>query len=459
MAIRQTSSSSGTVPLSQILLDPLNPRLPEVPESQAETIAALARAQGKQLVAMADHIIQHGMNPTDLPLVLAAADEPCSYYVLDGNRRILALKALETPELVEHVLEPSEYKRLQKLSAWYAEAPIEEIRCVIASTREAADPWIQLRHRYGDEGAGPVSWTAQMGARYDERQGKQSLALQVLDFLSREQAPLSTSTRESIRDGKYPVTTLDRLLRTPAVRGKLGLEMSDSVLRTSYPSEGLVPALTRVVDDIGTGSVTVTGLKLLRQRTDYIDRLGEKVLPDANTRGTLSRPLGQEGTPEADPGGKRQRKKRVPCPRPRTALIPSSCVLSIGHHRIEAIYLELKKISADTCPNATAILFRVFLELSLDHFLEKDAGWSEREMDRARLQAKMTRAADYLENNGLMTKPELVSLRNAAVAGHLLSANFRTLHNAVHNRHFSPIASDLRTLWNDLQLFFERIWS
>lgn len=57
-----------------------------------------------------------------------------------------------------------------------------------------------------------------------------------------------------------------------------------------------------------------------------------------------------------------------------------------------------------------------------------------------------------------MTQQQLLPIRNAAGGETLLAASVRTLHGYIHNKHFSPVPSELRTAWDNLQPFIENLW-
>lgn len=76
-------------------------------------------------------------------------------------------------------------------------------------------------------------------------------------------------------------------------------------------------------------------------------------------------------------------------------------------------------------------MFRVFLELSLDCFIEQSK---------------------------FLTTDELDPVRKAAAGQTLLVAAIRTMNGYVHSRHYSPVGSELRVAWDDLQLFIEQLW-
>ncbi len=104
-----------TILISQLLLDTHNPRLPEIQENQHDTIRSMANTQGERIVALAEHLVDYGPNPASIPIVMPA-NEDGFYFVLDGNRRVTALKLLESPSLVEGIFEGKKLQKLKHLS-------------------------------------------------------------------------------------------------------------------------------------------------------------------------------------------------------------------------------------------------------------------------------------------------------------------------------------------------------
>jgi hypothetical protein len=148
-----------SVPVSDLLLDVGNARLGEEQPSQQAVYLTLAQQQGRRLVALAKDIVENGLDPTTLPAVVATGDRRRRYVVVEGNRRILALKALETPSIVSGALSPTEQRFLGVLSGRYLDDPIDEVSCVLFESQDGADHWIALRHTGANEGAGLSSGT------------------------------------------------------------------------------------------------------------------------------------------------------------------------------------------------------------------------------------------------------------------------------------------------------------
>lgn len=85
---------------ANLLIDEENPRISQPNAGQHKAMQALARHQGQKLLKLATDIVHYGLNPSELPIVMPFKDELERYVVLEGNRRLAALKALENPELI-----------------------------------------------------------------------------------------------------------------------------------------------------------------------------------------------------------------------------------------------------------------------------------------------------------------------------------------------------------------------
>src|SRR5207253_2671095 len=110
------------------------------------------------------------LSPMERLLVMPSAEDRTRFVVLEGNRRVTALKILAEPTLAEAVLTPVEQANVKKWSKKFHDgSPAEEVSCAVFATREEANPWIERRHRGEQGGVGIVSWGATESARFDAR--------------------------------------------------------------------------------------------------------------------------------------------------------------------------------------------------------------------------------------------------------------------------------------------------
>ena len=134
------------IPIVDLLIDTLNPRLEDEPSSQRKAVQAVAALQKEKLATLAEDIVEHGVNPSDSPIVIPAPKQPGRYIVLEGNRRLSALKALENPDLIVGAVEEKLVRRFRKLNERYQKNAIVNTDCVVFKGRTEADHWIELRH-------------------------------------------------------------------------------------------------------------------------------------------------------------------------------------------------------------------------------------------------------------------------------------------------------------------------
>ena len=86
--------------IDQLLLDSENPRIGAA-SSQREALQKLLDDQEDKLYALAESIVDEGLNPMDRLLIMKSEDAAGKYTVLEGNRRAVALKILKNPASLE----------------------------------------------------------------------------------------------------------------------------------------------------------------------------------------------------------------------------------------------------------------------------------------------------------------------------------------------------------------------
>ena len=439
---------AADIELARLRLDLKNPRLATEPDSQRDAFRELAEAQGPKLLALCRHIARHGLNPGQPFLVIP--DDDSQFIVLDANRRLTALRALEQPDLISDRLGGSERRQLRQVATTYT--PAEDVRCVVFAKRDDADIWIELQHEGESEGAGLVGWSAQQKARHRARRGTNPPHLQILDFV-RAGGALSPETVRRCDAGTFPVSTLDRALTTPRVRERLGIDVVARQVVTNYPKAEVLKSLSKLIDEIGTGAVKVGRLMSVGNRIAYINSYKDDNLPDPSTRLESAEALSDAPDRAARHAGKQKERQRSNA---RTHLIPGDCSITITPARLNDIYLELKrKLRVDEVPNAAGVLLRVFLELSVDEYIDAHTVSLPKNPDLAK---KVSVVADHLEASGVMSDKDLMPVREAVKTEDRL--NLATNLNAlIHNRHMTVSGNDLKALWDRLQLFLVSLWA
>jgi hypothetical protein len=437
-----------TQPLApaDLLIDEENPRISQPNSGQHKALRALAEHLGSKLQALAVDIVENGLDPSSLPIVMRVVGTPVRYVVLEGNRRLAALRALENPESLVDAIGTHPLKELRRLSRQYHHNPIETVDCVIVDSREDARHWIELRHTGENAGAGIVRWGSDESARFRARTGPPELHSQALDLLQRR-GDLSPELRR-----KLPATSFKRLMETPAVRAKLGVELQRGVLHLLADENRIAKALMYVVDDLASGKTKVGQIytKTLRQR--YANDLPADVVVTPNVKSGQGTPAsGSTATATSSKPAKTGRKGKK-----RDRLITRDCILSIPEGRINEVEIELRKLSLEDHTNAISVLFRVFLELSVDNYIER---YSLGIVEEAALQKKLAGVASDLVAKKKLTEKQRTPVSRACQRDSFLAPSISLMHQYVHNPHVFPAPGDLRANWDSLQPFIAAMWT
>ena len=278
-------------PLSDLLLDPENPRLPEQASqvtNQVSIIEAMVKAQGKKLTALATSIVSNGYNPSELPIVVPVVGTK-QFTVMEGNRRVTALKLLSTPSLLPNSTSRAVARAIRELSKKYLTTPVNSLACAVYETREEAYPWVELRHNGERGGAGIVPWgSRERDAFAARRSGKKSPQLQVLDLVI-QAGRLSPEAVEKLPD--IAITNLGRLIGTAHVKTKLGIAVEkDGTVTTKFNEEEVINGLTRLVNDVIL-NLSVNDIRSVEDRRAYIDKFDDEDLPDKTNGGVIARPI------------------------------------------------------------------------------------------------------------------------------------------------------------------------
>ena len=152
--------------------------------------------------------------------------------------------------------------------------------------------------------------------------------------------------------------------------------------------------------------------------------------------------------------GQSKKATNIPLSTNRKTLIPTSCIIKIKIQRVNKIYRELKSINVDEYENAVSVLFRVFIELSVDSFLEsKSLDCTSND----KLALKVGKVVEYLTNNTNITSQQLSPV-NTSLSNKNSYLSMVTFNQYVHNKHAIPSPKELKISWDGLEPFLVKLW-
>lgn len=196
-----------TIRVTDIQLDQDNPRFPPV-DTQRAAIDAMLADQGEKIATLALDIYQNGLNPSSRLIVFKAG---ARYVDGDGNRRLTALKLLETPSLAGAF--PKIKRRIDAILKRPGEV-LTEVLCVVFRDRDSARHWISINHAGEQDGRGHIDWNPEQKDRFER---KPSIGLEAIDLLMHK-GLISSNEKEQVNK-----STLDRLLSYKGVKSDLSI--------------------------------------------------------------------------------------------------------------------------------------------------------------------------------------------------------------------------------------------
>lgn len=425
--------------------DSNNPRVPEDGLGQREVLLAIAKTADGEIAALARDIVQYqSLDPSSLPIVIDAK-EPGRYTVLEGNRRLTALRALENPSMFEGAFSASVLDEIRKISTVYRSSPIHTINCCLMPNRASADHWLDLRHTGKNRGAGLVGWGPHEKARFTARtKQKTETHTRLLDFLE-EGGHLKKTERQRV-----PVAAFARLVRTRSVREKLGFSTDKGGPLKFNNEKSAVSGLLHIAHDLASGKVKTGHIYDLEQRNQYAAQLPISGSPAKG--GSVTPSSSQPSTGAKSPFRLTERE--------RDKLIPQDWRANILDSRMKKIAQELRTLSLTDYPNSVAVLFRVFIEMSADHFLLTKMNRKDAEIRALgySLKRKLTDITDHLVTSGTITKSDAAPVRSACQNDSFLAQTIVSMNEYVHNFKMNPTPTNLLTAWKSFDNFITVLW-
>lgn len=271
---------------------------------------------------------------------------------------------------------------------------------------------------------------------------------------------------ESMKDqvlGKNYVTNFIRVVASGPAKEKYGLSINDNgeldIKNPDFKEELKVIAHNVLNgEDFNGNLINSRSLNKVREIKNYIHSIGKndvKKVDEAIKTNTTENIFGDENITIGTGSKKKILKKSTN----RSYLIPQTCRLTIVENKINNIYRELRgdlllDDSNKAVPNAVGVLFRVFLEISIDYFLEKEGSVLPKE---TRLAGKITKCTEFLEIKGIANSKQLVNIRKVATDPKSI-LGIQNFHDYVHSYKTSPSPNDLKSKWDNLEEFFQILW-
>ena len=417
------------IEINKLLINEQNPRFHSVKNQKlAITTMLKLNKMDSKIKKLAEDIVTNGLNPAKPFLVLKKKNGE-KYIVLEGNRRLISILLINNPNIVS--LDEEVKKFFRKLQIQYESRPIKKINCVIFSKQEIdeANHWIELEHTGENKGVGQVPWNSEQVARFQSQNSKSNrMHFKVIDFMKKNNIFLK----------KNQSTNIERIINTKYAKEKIGIKFENGKLSLIKDKSVVINNLKKIAEKINQTDFSVKDIYDAEGRLKWIDNLLKEKSPPKKIVTRRN--------------GKSLREREIPTN--RSTLIPESITFRISQERINKIYKELKTLKVDKYRNAVAVLFRVFLELSVKQYI------IDKELKNKKLLYKnIKEVVNYMEQNQILKEDELSYIQKATLSDsthNIFSTN--TLNDYVHNVDHTPASEDLKIIWSNVQKFMLKLW-
>lgn len=442
-----------------IRLDKQNPRLPEdmLNESQRSIIHYMI--EEFKILEIAKSIAKNGFFINELPIV---AKEGKYFVVVEGNRRITALKLLRNPDLAPPRKKHT-YARLAEdvdVNQW------EKLSMYIAPSRDDVAPILIARH--GSEMTSP--WQRIMKMRflagdvlrkvsYEEIADRYSVPLAevrtaAVTMLVREmvrEANIDDDLKDSYLSEKFQTSTLTRFMETSTFLKKTGLQVNGAALQYEIPEDEFLQIILRMFKDIA--EEIITARNDAEERSEYLSDIFEEI-----TSGKREKNAFEAESSEPEP---EKQEPRKPKPRKRVEkLVPDTLEFNTGSLKLNELINEGQKMSVGVYPHAGGLLIRTILDLAVQRLYDLNGALGETEDPKTGLTLGLTkrinnlhgRHGDWFESAAIRKKFQRFVANDSPSFVHI-----ETLNDYVHGDYGRPTTDALRNFWAQIEPLIEMI--
>lgn len=355
---------TDTVKVVNVELDPKNVRLDINGPSQDAIIQDLFK--NENAIQIVDSIAQNGFFNQELPII---TKEDGKWVVLEGNRRLSALKAILNPKLV-----PQREEKLKSLIAEMGDTSgLAEIEVKIAPNRESASKVIASIHTLKTRrGWSPLRqahfYYAQIaeGGKTIEQLQEEYKNVDIPTFVKRWEIHNAAKSvdygddelQRKVSSKKFPISTMERLYDNPEFM-KLAKMSFDEYGQLTFTAsdEEREKVFKKVVNDIYDKKID-TRILNKKNSSSYKQYMNEIKELDIKGGSTTKKASSLEDQP-------------VPkVTQTNHGIVPKDVTCSINYPAVKRVLEELQTLNYRKYPNATHDLLRSFLECSLKAYLD-----------------------------------------------------------------------------------------
>lgn len=475
--------------VNDLVLDPRNVRL-DIPDGVPESDIVQDLFTNEKALHLVESIAKVGLLTHEVPIVV---ERDGQLIVVEGNRRVAALKAIQNPYLA-----PDHQARISKFAQLVpSRETVRHITVKKAPSQDDADQLVAALHT----GNQRVAWTPARQAAFFQAQldaGKspdhliaQYPTVDVRKFITRSRILElfrnvtydDPSLGDYVRKRRFPVSTLARLYENDKFLNLVGIQVNNGTGEASLLSSAASFKLvaTKIVSDIRDGKINTRSLnKTSSDRyIEYLDELG-KLLNEKHPEGkthidrqpsdaSASQSKSYQEAVESRPGergssgeGRENRSNEQfdtgrdtakPFPKKRNYLNTDNLAVPPEFPAsIHEIVKELSAINIQRFPNATLDLLRTFLEKTIKAYAEtlgEDIRKGSNEKGFVFLSNCLVWLEEHFRTTGMTALIQPVQKVRGGRYGFIGSKEHMDATN--HNHHIFATPDDVRESWATIE--------
>ena len=436
--------------IADLFLDPENIRLDvEVQSSQEALINDLFANENAMQVL--ESIATNGFFPDEVPVVVK---EDGKFIVIDGNRRIAAIKALTRPEII-----PSKETSIKTIVKT-AITPIKEVEVVVAPDRNSVMHFLASKHTQNTKRAWrPLRQAYFYKAELERGKTVQDLRndyptvdigkflrmINVHKIAKSVKYDTEQIAKKVHNERTFPVSTLERLYADKHVRDFLGFDFDgDGDVQIKIGKNEFEKGFKRVVQDVVEKVVDSRALNNEKNRKEYLANFSASDTPNKTKSNKV---LTSKDFTETLPVLTKK----------RTKLAPKDILFTLQSTGVRRMLIELQGIDYHKFPNAAHDLLRSFLECALKAYFDQNGN---------KLKPANGKTYVFLDDALKAFKDEMDSNKNTELSQvtqkiisdtTMKSYSAQFLNATNHNPSVFAVDKDVEDAWDAMEKLFRHV--
>ena len=252
------------VNINDLYPDPENYRFDPVRDENEAIINMVNEITDKLFVLTKSILDNNGLDPSILPNIIPYSEKKDKYIVIEGNRRITAIKIIKNIELIKTSPHYQKFKTL--ISKYKIEQIPDKYYCTYYSEKSDAQFWIYLRHSGELKGEGLLPWDTLSTQRFKVATGQEKADISYcVNYYLKGKKDMYLPPKTS--------TTLRRILDSSPGRAYYGLYADNNTLIFSYDEDTTLLKLLLLISYLGDKTINSRNANTNIEIKNWIERL------------------------------------------------------------------------------------------------------------------------------------------------------------------------------------------